>query len=131
MAKKTISWPLAPAPEARDHGRADRFLAWICGFLLGAFFLLSALDLADFLRDSTQHAIGQGSDSFEDGWRQRYLNRELLFLAGNVGLFVLVVYAARNPQRSWTKYVLRITTVVVICFITMGYIKWMLSGFDH
>ena len=132
MAKKqALDWTLAPAPESKDHGRGDRLLSWICGFLLALFFLLSILDLSDFLKDPSQHAIGQGSASAEDGWRERYLNRELTFLVGTAALFGLIVYAAWNPKQAWTKYALRITTIGVVGFVAMGYIAWICGGFDH
>lgn len=132
MAKKNIlDRVLVPGLASTDHGRFNQLLFWVCGFLLAAFFLVMAFDLLDFLKDPSQHAIGQGVHSMEERWREQYLNQTLLFLFGTAGLFSLIVHAARNPQRRWTKYALRIISIGVIGCIAMGYIAWMHGGFDH
>jgi len=117
--KKPLDWPLAPDPENRELGSADNLLAWISGLILGGLFLLGGVDLFDFMKDPSEHAIGQGS-ALVDGWQQRYVLNSVAMLFLAIVLLTTVIYAARHPERRWTAIAIRMMSAVVIGIVLLG-----------
>jgi len=132
MAKtKKVDWALSPAPESKDHGHIDQVLVWVSGSLLVLMVLLGLIDVLDFARDPSQHAIGQGSNVGAEGWELGYLSNATALVIVAVSVLGLLLFCTRDPQKRWTAPVLRIVSATIIGVVAFGYILWTVSGYDH